>query len=98
MRRALIEAACAAGRKNGSYLQSQYRRLKYRRGQSKAAVAVGHTILVTGYHMLTRKEDYRDLSPTFLDERRRARAERRAIDQLHALGYEVALTHKQPAA
>ena len=98
LRRALIEAACAAGRKNGSYLQAQYRRLKYRRGQRKAAVAVGHTILVTGYHMLTRREDYREVSPTLLDERRRARAERRAIDQLQALGYEVALTHKQPAA
>lgn len=98
LRRALVEAACAAGRKNGSYLQAQYRRLVARRGQRKAAVAVGHTILVIAHSLLTRKDVYYDLSPTHLDERRRARAQRRAIDQLQALGFDVTITPKQPAA
>lgn len=98
LRRALVEAACAAGRKNGSYLQAQYRRLRYRRGPKKAAVAVGHTILVIAYHLLTHKEDYRDLGPTYLDERRRDKAKRRALAQLDALGFEATLTPKQPAA
>ncbi len=83
---------------NGSYLQSQYRRLKYRRGAKKAAVAVGHTILVIAYHLLTRKQDYRELGPTYLDERRREKAKRRALAQLDALGFEATLTPKQPAA
>lgn len=98
LRRALVGAACAAGLKNGSYLQAQYRRLKYRRGQGKATVAVGHSILVIAYCLLSRKDVYHDLDPTYLDERRRARTQRRAVDQLRALGYEVTLVPKQPAA
>jgi transposase len=92
LRRALLQSAMAAARKDRTYLQTQYHRLKYRRGAKKAAVAVGHTILVTAYHLLTRKETYHDLDPRQLDDRRRARAERRAVDQLNALGYEVTLT------
>jgi transposase len=57
LRRALVQSAMAAARKDSTYLQTQYRRLKYRRGAKKAAVAVGHTILATAYHLLTRKED-----------------------------------------
>ena len=98
LRRALIEAGVAAGRKNDCYLQAQYRRLRYRRGPKKAAVAVGHSILVIAYHLLTRKEDYHDLGPTYLDERRRERAKRRALAQLDALGFEATLTPKRSAA
>jgi transposase len=98
LRRALVQAAHAASLKNGSYLQSQYRRLKYRRGAGKAAVAVGHSILTIAYHLLTRKEDYHDLGPNYLDERRRAHAQRRAIAQLEALGLEVSVRPRQLAA
>jgi len=33
-----------------------------------------------------------------LDEHRRARVQRRALDQLKALGYDVTITPKAPAA
>jgi len=33
-----------------------------------------------------------------LDERRRARVQQRAIDQLKALGYDVTISPKEPAA
>ncbi len=72
--------------------------MRYRRGHAKATLAVGHSILVIAYHLLTHKEDYHDLGPTYLDDRRRVRLERRAVDQLQALGYEVTLSPKQPAA
>jgi transposase len=49
LRRALTEAARAAARKRGCYAASQYRHLAARRGQAKAAVAVGHTLLITVY-------------------------------------------------
>ena len=99
LRRALVEAAHAAAHKKGSYLQGQYRRLVVRRGPKKAAVAVGHSILVTAYYLLTRKDNYHEPSPLHLDERRRARARQRALDQLDKLGYRVALTPKEePAA
>ncbi|HZA24413.1 MAG TPA: transposase [Dehalococcoidia bacterium] len=43
----LIQAAHVAARKKDTYLAAQYRRLAARRGKEKAAVAVGHSILVT---------------------------------------------------
>jgi transposase len=50
---ALNEAAHAAARSNGTYLAAQYVRLKGSRGPKKrAAVAVGHSILMIAYHLL----------------------------------------------
>jgi transposase len=98
LRRTLVESAQAAGKKNDSYLQAQYRKLRYRRGAKKAAIAVGHSILVIAYHMLTRKEPYHDLSPAYLDDRTRERTKRRALAQLDALGFETTLTPKRLAA
>jgi transposase len=58
LRVALIEAAQAAARKRDSYLSAQFRRLTARRGRKKAAVAVGHSILVIVYWLLTRPDLY----------------------------------------
>ena len=69
LRTALVEAAHAAARTKGTYLSAQYHRLLARRGSKKAAVAVGHSILVVIYQML--KDGYR-LSGTRGDLLRRA--------------------------
>ena len=66
-----------------------------RRGKKKAAVAVGHTILVIAYHLLTRPDLYHDLGSIYFDERQRTRVERRVVHRLEALGYSVQL---QPRA
>ncbi len=50
LRWALIEAAHAAARRKGCYPSLQYRRLVVRTGPKKAAVAVGHTLLITVYY------------------------------------------------
>jgi len=98
LRRALVEAGRAAARTRSSYFHAQYRRLAARRGPNKAALAAGHTILTTVYHLLTRQDTYRDISPVYQEERLRARAQRRAVEQLQQLGYQVALTPLNPAA
>jgi transposase len=92
LRRALIEAARAAARKRGCYLAAQYRRLVGRRGPGKAAVAVGHSILITAFYLLLRHDTYRDLDPARLDDRLRTRTRQRALAQLQALGYDGTLT------
>jgi transposase len=97
LRRALVQAAQAAARKKGCYPATQFRRLIVRGGAKKALVAVGHTLLVTVYYLLTRQEDYHDLSPTQLDAELRARATKRAIQQLEALGFKV-IPSPNPAA
>lgn len=95
LRSALVEAAHAAGRKKDSYLQAQYRRLSGRRGSKKAAVAVGHSILVTVYYLLMHPErTFADLGGNYFDERDRRAVERRLVRRLEDLGYTVVLEPK----
>jgi len=101
LRRALVQAAQGAARikqEGRTRLARRYRQLMVRRGKQRAAVAVGHQILVTAYHMLRRQEDYTEAAPAALDERRRAQTRLRAVNQLRQLGFEVTLTPKEAAA
>lgn len=91
LRQVLIEAANSLVRSTKSYLAVQYRRLAARRGKKKAIVAVGHSILVIAYDVLTRQEPYRDLGPNSFDERDRQRVERHLGQRLERLGYAVEL-------
>ncbi len=56
LRAALAEAAWAASHCRQGYLPAQFRRLAARRGKQRALVAVGHSILVIAYHLLTTGE------------------------------------------
>ena len=101
LRRALTEAAHGAARTKQpgrSALAGDYRRLAARRGKKKAAIAVGHRILVIAYHVLRDQQEYREPTPLALDEHRQLRARNRAVDQLRQLGFEVTLTPKEAAA
>ncbi len=95
LRAALVEAAQAAGHSKRTYLGAQYRRLVPRRGRNKAGVAVGHSILVIAYCLLTRQTTYTDLGPEYFDTRDRRSIERRLVRRLEALGNTVTL---QPTA
>ena len=89
LRRALVQAAHAVARSKKSYLGAQYRRLAARRGAKKAAVAVGHSIVVIAYYLLTRARVYEDLGPTYFDQRNREANRRRLVGRLEKLGYIV---------
>jgi transposase len=95
LRTLLVQAAHAGARKKDTYLGAQYRRLAARRGKSRAAVAVGHTILVIAYYLLRDGTVYHDLGPHYFDERDRRAVERRLVHRLEGLGYTVSL---EPAA
>src|SRR5919202_1519599 len=97
LRRALVEAAHAAGHTKDTYLAAQYHRLAHRRGKKRAAVAVGHTILVIVYHLLQRETTYEELGGRYFDERDRQAVQRRLVNRLKALGYEVTLQPATPA-
>jgi len=68
LRVALTEAAYAAGR-GKTYLSAQYHRLIARRGKKRAALVVGHSILVIVYHLLTRGMPFQDLGYQYFDHR-----------------------------
>jgi transposase len=91
LRAVLVEAAHAAGHTKQTYLGAQFRRLAARRGKKRAAVAVGHSILVIAYHLLTEGTVYQDLGAQYFDARARQEVERRLVRRLEALGYTVAL-------
>jgi transposase len=98
LRRALTEAAWAAGRTKGSYLGARYRRLAARRGKKRALTALAHTILTIIYHLLTEEVDYRDLGPDYFDKLKPEQYRRYLVKRLQSLGYEVTLTPKDKAA
>jgi transposase len=101
LRRALAEAGHAAARtkKPGqTAIADLYRRVIARHGATTAVVAAGHAVLTTAYYLLSRQTTYRELAPADLDDRRRDRTKRRALDQLAALGYHVTLSTSEAAA
>src|SRR3954470_9756446 len=98
LRRALVEAAWAAGRAKKSYLGAQYRRLSARRGKKRASLAVGHSLRVIFYHMLKSDVEYKDLGVEYLDRLDPERLRRYLVKRLERLGYRVSLTTQDEAA
>jgi hypothetical protein len=47
-------------RRSRTYLGERYRRLKKRRGSKRAALAIGHDILVIYYQMMKTGQDYQE--------------------------------------
>ncbi len=91
LKTALITAAVAASRKTGSYLKDKYFRLRARRGPLRAAVAVGHKILIAAYHMLATGARFKDLGANHLDKTHTQQKIRTLLRRLNRLGYQVAL-------
>jgi transposase len=93
LRTALIEAAqSAAGRTKDTYLNSQYLRVKRRRGHKKAIVAVAHSILVAAYYILRDQVPYEELGGDYFVRREdQDRLTRRLVRQLERLGQHVTL-------
>jgi transposase len=94
----LEEVAIAAVRVKGTYLQSQYKRLRTRRGHKKALGAVKHTIICAVWHMLSTGEIYTDLGGDYFTRRDPERQTKRLIQQLERLGHTVTLTTTPVAA
>jgi hypothetical protein len=57
-----------------------------------------HTILTIVYMILTRKQPYQDLGAAYFDQREQHRVERRLVQRLERLGYEVSLQPKALAS
>jgi transposase len=91
LRRALVEAAHGAARTKNSYFATLYHRLAGRRGKKRAWVAVGHSLLVTGYTLITRQVDYQDLGANYFDELNKEAVKRRTVKRLEQLGFQVEL-------
>ncbi len=96
LRQVLIQIAHVASKTKDTYLAAQYRRIAARRGKKRALVAVGHTVLVIIYHILTRRQPYHELGVAYFDQLERQRVEQRLVRRLERLGYTVSLQPPTP--
>jgi transposase len=96
LRTTLLESAWAASHSRHSYLGAQYRRISKRRGPKRAAIAVAHSILVIGYHVLRDAVAFQDLGPDYFDRMNITKLKRYHLRRLAELGCEV--TTVTPAA
>ncbi|MGH2409650.1 MAG: IS110 family transposase [Chloroflexota bacterium] len=94
LRATLVVAAQAVGRSKDPVLGGRFRSLTARRGKQRAAVAVGHTILVLAYHILRTHEPYRLPLPGSPRPKPSPQPDQ-LVQQLRDLGFQVTLT---PAA
>jgi transposase len=98
VRTALVQAAWAAVKVQGSHLAAVYHRLKARRGAKKAIIAVAHRLLVAIYHMLKHREPYREVGTVPLSEHARRKQAERMQRRIEQLGYTVKLEPVMPMA
>ena len=92
LKAALGTAALSIANTKGTYLSARYRRIAARRGPKKALVAVEHAILTAIWNMAHTGALYDDPGPDYYSRIDPDRTRRRAISQLHQLGYQVTLT------
>jgi transposase len=88
VRAALVQAAHGV-RRSHTYLGERYRRLKRRRGSKRAALAVGHSILVIYYQMMNSGQAYQEKGEEFFLRTDRGKLERQLVRRLERLGYQV---------
>jgi hypothetical protein len=98
LRNALIQAAWDASHTKQTYLAAQYGRLVTTKGQKRALVAAGHSILVIAYHILKRRAAYEELGEAYFDRQSTEHLQRRLIRRLERLGLKVVVKPVAQAA
>ena len=98
LRRVLTQAAHAAAHKKDSVLRARYYRLVRRVGKSRAAVAVGRSILEIVYHIMARGEPYQELGADYYERRNTQARIRYLTRELEKLNVKVTVTAANEAA
>jgi len=98
LRRILGQSAWAAARTKNSYVAVQFRRLAAKRGRKRAIVAVGHSLLVTGYYVLRKRCLYPDLGADYFDRINGEGLKRYLVKRLESLGQKVTLEPRASVA
>jgi transposase len=76
-------------RRTKTYLGERYRRLKKRRGSTRAALAIAHDILVIYYQRIKSGQEYQEKGEEFFRQTDRDTVERQLVQRLQRLGYQV---------
>ena len=98
LRRLRVQAAWAASRTQGSSRRAEYQRLKGRRGQKRAAVALAHTLLVMAYYVIQRGVASQELGADYFDRQPPEELTKSLVRRLERLGHKVTREPKDDAA
>ena len=91
LRKVMVQCAWSAVRIKDSYFSALYHRLAARRGKKRAIIAVAHSMLVSFYHMLSRRQPYQDLGADYFDRRSKGTKVDWLLNQLNKLGFTATL-------
>jgi transposase len=92
VRKTLTQCAHAAARTKGTYLQVLYHRVAARRGKKRALMAVAHSLVISGWHMLTYNQPYQEPQQATLNPDAKVRLAKRMLKRLIKLGYQVSVS------
>jgi transposase len=97
---AILGNIAASAARTDSFLGARYRRLARRRGKQKAIVAVGNSVLVIVYHLLSNPEArFHDLGAAYYESRiNRERRARNLAAQLQAVTGQTIIIRNGKAA
>jgi transposase len=98
LRVALVQAAWAATHTKNTYLAAQYRKLVKYKGKNRALVAVGHSILVMIYHLLSKHVSYQELGGDYFDKQNVEEQKLKLVKKLEKLGVKVTIEVLEKAA
>lgn len=88
----LVQAAWAAIKVKGGYLQAQFHRLRARRGAKKAIMGVAASMLTAAWHMLRNQTEWHDLGAAHFDRADATKTANRLIRRLQQIGFAVQVT------
>lgn len=82
----LVQCANAAVKETGTWLTARFQSIQSRRGRRKAIIAICRSILTAIYHIISKKEPFREPQKTAHTSQSQ---EKKLIAQLQSLGYKV---------
>lgn len=85
----MIELAWAATRTKGTYFRARYDKLAARKGKKKALIVIGHMILCACYHVLVRKESFKELGFDYLEEKLKEKRIEYYSKKLSEMGFKI---------
>ena len=91
LRRVLCQSAWAASHKKDCHLAALFRRVRSRRGEQKAIMAVAHQTLTIIFHIIRDGGVYQELGANHYDQQNKPKVTRKLVDRLQKLGYYVTL-------
>lgn len=91
----LVEAAWAASRKKGTFFMERFNRLRVRKSQKRALIAVGHSLLAAVHYVLSTGGKYKELGDKYVPDKIEKKRKDYLKSELKKLGYDVKLTKKK---